>query len=156
MGFRATRSPPPPPAALTGAACMCFFSLGSGRGRGVGGRPTVSLRGFPLWPAPSGGPSCHVAASPPGFPLSWWGLLKSAPTWPAQNRRVPFKDSQIEGQKLISTKFHSFPVPLEDARGARFRVLATFSDSFSLLALYAPPSPLPPKGPRVPQLCGQP
>lgn len=93
---------------------------------------------------------------PLGFPLSWWNLLKSSPTWSAQNWRVPFKDSQIESQKLIKTKFHSFLVPLEDARRAQFIVLATFSDSFLFqLSTRLPPPPHPPR-PLVPQLCCQP
>lgn len=45
----------PPSPALTSAACVWR------------GRPAASLRGFPLWPGPSGGPSCHVAASPLGL-----------------------------------------------------------------------------------------
>lgn len=131
---------PPSPALASAASCTCFFSLGGG----VGGWG----HGFPLWPSPSGSPLCHVAASPLGFPLSWWDLLKSVPTWSAQDRRVPFKDSQIESQKLIKTKFHSFLVPLEDARRAQFIVLATSSDSF--LSQRSTLSTLPPKRPPGP------
>lgn len=89
---------------------------------------------------------------PLGFPLSWWNLLKSVPTWSAQNRRVPFKDSQIESQKLIKTKFHSFLVPLEDARRAQFIVLATFSDSFLFQLSMCTPPPNPPRPPGPPAL----
>ena len=82
------------------------------------GRP-ISLLSFPLWPSRSGSHLVSHGHSPLGLsPCAAGTLLKSGLTW-ARPRigPVPFRESQIDSQKLIKMESHSFLVPLGDVKG---------------------------------------
>lgn len=84
----------------------------------LGERP-IPLLSFPLWPGLSGSHLLsHGHFTLQAFPLCCWKLLKSGPTWASPRiGSVPFKDSQINSQKLIKMEFHALLVPLGDVKG---------------------------------------
>ena len=108
LGFRAK----PTLSAALGTVCawLCFFNP-------CGERP-VSLLSFPLLPSLSGSHlMSHGHFTPWAFPLCCWSLLKSGPTWASPRiGSVPFKDSQIDSQRLIKMEFHALLVPLGDVK----------------------------------------